>query len=177
MSRQEFLEELRERLLAEGASELVQGNLNYYSSYIDTEVSKGREEAEVLSELGHPSLIARSILDAAGYQVDGIPDVHPGGDARARESEGYSAASEAGYGSYRDGAAGSYGSEARSADSGQMPQQGGNPWIPLLLFIILLLVIVVLVFVGLFSLLSPILVPLLLVMLVVRLLGGGRRRW
>ena len=59
MTKQEFLEGLRERLLEEGANVLVPENLNYYDSYIEEEKQKGRTEEDVLEELGNPALIAR----------------------------------------------------------------------------------------------------------------------
>ena len=77
MTKQEFLQGLEERLTAEGAFQLVRENREFYSNYIDGEVAKGRTEEEVLEELGDPSLIGRTILDAAGYDVDGIPDTNP----------------------------------------------------------------------------------------------------
>lgn len=80
MTKQEFLDELALRLREEGAERLVAENVNYYRGYIEGEVAKGRREEEVLSELGNPALIARSILDAAGYRVDGVPDQNPDGD-------------------------------------------------------------------------------------------------
>ena len=80
MTKQEFLDELALRLREEGAERLVAENVEYYRSYIEEEVAKGRREEEVLSELGNPALIARSILDAAGYRVDGVPDRNPDGD-------------------------------------------------------------------------------------------------
>ena len=87
MTKQEFLEGLRERLLEEGADVLVPENLNYYDSYIEEEKQKGRTEEDVLAELGNPVLIARSILEAAGYEVDGIPDEGPGRYDNARTTE------------------------------------------------------------------------------------------
>lgn len=80
MTKQEFLDELALRLREEGAERLVAENVEYYRGYIEGEVAKGRREEEVLSELGNPALIARSILDAAGYRVDGVPDRNPDGD-------------------------------------------------------------------------------------------------
>ena len=89
MSKQQFLDELAARLREEGAELLVAENLNFYRSYIEEEVAKGRSEEEVLAELGNPALIARSILDAAGFQVDGMPDRNPEGDLGAGASKNY----------------------------------------------------------------------------------------
>lgn len=73
MNKREFLTELRKALSFELPEELVEGNINYYSSYIDGEVRKGRGQEEVLQELGDPKLIARSISDAIKSGADGIP--------------------------------------------------------------------------------------------------------
>ena len=70
MTKQEFLQGLEERLTAEGAFQLVRENREFYSNYIDGEDAKGRTEEEVLEELGDPSLIGRTILEAAGYDID-----------------------------------------------------------------------------------------------------------
>lgn len=94
MTKQEFLDELALRLREEGAERLVAENVDYYRSYIDEEVAKGRREEEVLSELGNPALIARSILDAAGYRVDGVPDRNPDGDLGENAGSYYRTQSE-----------------------------------------------------------------------------------
>lgn len=169
------MEELRERLEEEGAVSLIQENLKYYSSYIDGEIAGGKSEETVLEELGSPSLIAHSILDAAGYEVDGIPDVNPGGDARANsgsygtESGG---AYRAEYGQYgeQNGASQSGREEERAAENASWPA-----WVLPVGVLLLVLVLLLLMVIGVFWLLSPILVPLLIVLLIFRLLRGGRR--
>lgn len=176
MSRQEFLEELRGRLEEEGAVSLIQENLNYYSSYIDGEIAGGKSEETVLEELGSPSLIAHSILDAAGYEVDGIPDVNPGGDARVNSrgygTEGSGGACRTGYGQYGEhNSAGQPGREEdRAAEGGAWPA-----WVLPAGILLLILVLLLLMMIGVFWLLSPLLVPLLIVLLIFRLLRGGRR--
>lgn len=64
MTKQEFLEELKNALMGEVPAEVMMDSYRYYSTYIDEEVRKGRTEKEVLDELGKPSLIARSIVTA-----------------------------------------------------------------------------------------------------------------
>ncbi|RGS81864.1 DUF1700 domain-containing protein [Coprococcus sp. AF21-14LB] len=66
MTRSEFLEKLKEALADGMDSYIIQGHLNYYRDYIQEEVQKGRSEEEVLSELGDPWVIARSLLEAPG---------------------------------------------------------------------------------------------------------------
>ncbi len=63
MTKAEFIRGLQ-NALAEAPDALIIENVNYYSSYIDGELRKGRSEAEVMDELGEPQWIAKSILDA-----------------------------------------------------------------------------------------------------------------
>ncbi len=64
MTRQEFLEELKNALNGEVSPEVLMDTYRYYSTYIDEEIRKGKSEEEVLEELGMPGLIARSIIAA-----------------------------------------------------------------------------------------------------------------
>ena len=153
MTKQEFLEGLRERLLEEGADVLVPENLNYYDSYIEEEKQKGRTEEDVLEELGNPVLIARSILEAAGYEVDGIPDSDPGryDNARTSEEEQFSQ---------------QFSERSEHAEESFRPVTDKvMPWVILagVLFVVVILVL------GLFAILSYFLVPILIVIVIVRL--------
>ena len=74
MTKNEFLEGLRRALFSTGSNELINENINYYSSYIDEEIRKGRSEEEVVGELGDPRLLARSIKDAAGMSDEVIEE-------------------------------------------------------------------------------------------------------
>lgn len=153
MTKQEFLEGLRERLLEEGANVLVPENLNYYDSYIEEEKQKGRTEEDVLEELGNPALIARSILEAAGYEVDGVPDGETGGydNARTTEEEQFSQ---------------QFSERREQAEESFRPVTDKiMPWVILagVLFVVVILVL------GLFAILSYFLVPILIVIVIVRL--------
>lgn len=149
MNKAEFLAELRERMAAEGADALIPENLNYYDRYISEQCEKGKTEQEVLEELGNPALIARSILEAAGYEVDGIPDRREGSSRQEREVR---------FDTHMD---------AVHADrSGKI--------IFVLAFI---LILVLLILAGLFWILSPILVPVLLFACILRIFRGGGRRF
>ena len=39
-------------------------NVRYYQEYIDSEIRKGRNESEVMDQLGDPRLLAKSIIEA-----------------------------------------------------------------------------------------------------------------
>ena len=57
MTRQEFLETLRRKLNGRLSAAEVEDNIRYYDGYISREMTKGRSETEVLSDLGEPDLI------------------------------------------------------------------------------------------------------------------------
>ena len=153
MTKQEFLEGLQERLLEEGADVLVPENLNYYDSYIEEEKQKGRTEEDVLAELGNPALIARSILEAAGYELDGIPDQDPGRYDNARTTE------EEQFGQQ-------FSEKMEHAEETFRPVRDTvMPWVILaaVLFIVIILAL------GFFAILSRLLVPILIVVVIVRI--------
>lgn len=64
MTRQDFLEELKNALSGEVPAEVLMDSYRYYANYIEEELRNGRTEDEILEELGKPSLIARSIIAA-----------------------------------------------------------------------------------------------------------------
>jgi len=64
MTKQEFLDELRQSLSGNVSSEAIMDSYRYYSTYIEDEMRSGKTEEQVVDELGKPSLIARSIIAA-----------------------------------------------------------------------------------------------------------------
>ncbi len=64
MNRIEFIEKLQRALAAGLNSSQVADNVRFYQDYIDGEIRKGKSEAEVLSMLGDPRLLAKSIIEA-----------------------------------------------------------------------------------------------------------------
>ncbi|MBQ9550646.1 MAG: DUF1700 domain-containing protein [Lachnospiraceae bacterium] len=69
MNREQFLSELRQALSGSISPSSVNENIRFYEEYLDTEIRKGRTEEEVLSELGDPRLIARTIIDTSDTSV------------------------------------------------------------------------------------------------------------
>lgn len=64
MDKRAFMEKLQ-RALAGGLSSIqVADNMRYYQDYIESELRKGRSEADVLAQLGDPRLLAKSIIEA-----------------------------------------------------------------------------------------------------------------
>jgi uncharacterized membrane protein len=63
MNKEEFLEKLRLSLLGEVNSATINENLKYYEEYIMSEIRKGKTEEDVLTMLGDPRLIAKTIIE------------------------------------------------------------------------------------------------------------------
>ena len=74
MNKQEFLDRLRSALNGRLSPSQVAENINYYEDYINTEIRKGKSEAEVLKLLGDPRLIARTIVETSGGEKDDYQD-------------------------------------------------------------------------------------------------------
>lgn len=63
MDRTEFLNTLRSQLAGQMHEGKVAAHVRYYEDYIQSQVRSGRNEQDVLAELGDPRLIARTLLD------------------------------------------------------------------------------------------------------------------
>lgn len=72
MNKHEFLTGLQEALAPKMNQSQIQEQVNYYNSYIDSEIANGRSESEVVSELGDPWIIAKNVETnmggSAGYE-------------------------------------------------------------------------------------------------------------
>lgn len=150
MGKQEFIEQLKHSLNGSVSPSLVMENIQYYEDYINTEIRKGRNEDEVLSSLGDPRLIARTILET-NQQESGAAQ-----DAEFREA-GYS------YG-YQGGI------HQDTYDSGT--DQRRFIRIPGWVWLVAVILIVVLVISAVFSVLSflaPVILPIILVLFLVKL--------
>ncbi len=64
MSRYEFIEKLRASLSGKATQSAINENIRYYEEYLDTEIRKGKSEEEVISALGDPRLLAKTIIEA-----------------------------------------------------------------------------------------------------------------
>lgn len=88
MTKQEFLNELKEALLGKVTPEAMMDSYRYYDSYIDEYVRKGKSEEEVVEMLGKPALIARSIIAAqTGERVADVEFTEDGRERRVRRKE------------------------------------------------------------------------------------------
>jgi hypothetical protein len=88
MTKQEFLEELKQALSGEVTPEAMMDSYRYYDSYIDECIRKGQSEQEVTEALGRPYLIARSIIAAqTGERVADEEYTEDGRTRRVRHKE------------------------------------------------------------------------------------------
>lgn len=153
MTQNEFLQKLRETLENELKGNVVQDNINYYSNYILEEKKKGRDEAEVVAELGDPWAIAKTIIDSVETQN------------HTQDSNAYEPKQRQ-----------TSGQEKNASQSVQV--FGLNAWwkkLLLILGIIGVFAIIIAVIGGIFSLIAPFIVPLLIIVFVFRLIGRNRR--
>lgn len=153
MTRSEFLGKLKEALENELSGYLVQDNINYYNNYIMDEVKKGRNEEEVVAELGDPWVIAKTVIGSSEAQGNckGNNTYEPKQRKDPRQEQ---------------------------ESTGNLKLFGLNSWwkkLLLVLGIIGVFAIIIAVIGGIFSLVMPLLVPILVIVCVFRLIGRTRR--
>lgn len=154
MTKTEFLEALRRALNGNMAAASVEDNLKFYENYFYSEEAKGRSEAALLSELGDPRILARTLIDAA----------ERAGDAYAREANEtqFRAASGA---QNRD----EYREEAYSQGNGRTVQRVHMPGWLIAILVIMVFVVVISVVGSLMWAILPYLIPVVLVVYIIRL--------
>ena len=89
MSKAEFLEQLRLSLNGRIDADQVLDNLRYYEEYINSQLRQGKTEEEVMSMLGSPRLIARTITDAQSDGADGYAEYEQDAQGFGRFGQGY----------------------------------------------------------------------------------------
>lgn len=152
MDRTEFIERLQRALASGVNSGQVAEHIRYYQEYIDSELSKGRSEAEIMTQLGDPRLLAKSIIEA---------------NKRAGTS----------YGSNREydeevaGDTQDWRAESGAVQGKQLVMPG---WLVMLIITVIVLVIIG-VATALLSVLAPVIIVVLIVVLVVKSVQGWRR--
>lgn len=167
MTKEEFLEGLKRALFSTGSQSLIEYNLDYYSSYIDGEIAKGRSMDEVMNELGDPRLIANSIKVAEGYSdvFVGLEDEVIDGNA----------------GDYKENSDFEFNTKGFDKDYEERHKENGafkiynmndKSLILPLIIALAVLILVVVVIVAVFSFLAPVLLPIIAVLIVVGLIKG-----
>jgi uncharacterized membrane protein len=71
MNCEEFLGLFREALDGKVPEHIIQDNINYYRSYIQGEVRGGKDEASVISSLGDPRLLAKTVEESTKFAQGG----------------------------------------------------------------------------------------------------------
>lgn len=166
MNKQDFINRLRAALNGNVAPNVVAENVNYYSSYIDAEMQKGKSEAEVLGLLGDPRLIARTIIDTnpwngqGGYKEAGGSDSVYGADDYTNEN-------------YRNQNSGSETDQTyrqaqyvRSANNLRVSRIPG--WLWTIISIVIMVAVISLVL-SVLSFLAPVIITIAVVMFLVKL--------
>ena len=65
MNKQEFIDRLTAALNGRIPAPQVEDTIQYYQDYINTQIRSGKSETGVMSALGDPRLIARTIIETA----------------------------------------------------------------------------------------------------------------
>ncbi len=73
MTKQEFMTELQRALNGRMGSAKAAPHVSYYQEYIEIEMRKGRQEEEVMEELGSPRLLAKSICEVSDKEAPDAP--------------------------------------------------------------------------------------------------------
>ena len=149
MDKREFIDKLQRALAGGLGSSLVAENVRYYEEYIDSEIRKGRSEAEVLAQLGDPRLLAKSIIEA---------------NKRTGESYG----SNRGFDDEISDDAGER-NQDRTASDGRTVMLPG--WLILLIVTVAVLVIIGVV-TSLLAFFAPVIIVVLVVLLVIKIFQG-----
>ncbi|MDR1547780.1 MAG: DUF1700 domain-containing protein [Hungatella sp.] len=157
MSRQEFLQRLREALSGEVPGSVIEENIRYYEEYISTEVSNGSTEEAVIASIGDPRLIARTIFEAN--------ENAKGSGSGRTYYESYSGADRNVY-------------EEPENFGRHMHYIDLSKWYWKLLGVVVFILfffLIASIVTGIFSLLMPIMGPLLLIFLIVWFVRGSKR--
>ena len=63
MDKKEFMDILRQSLQGEVDDNIIEQNIRFYNEYISSQ--RGKNESEVIKEIGDPRLIAKTIIETA----------------------------------------------------------------------------------------------------------------
>lgn len=67
MNCEEFLRQFRDTLDGKVSENVIQDNVNYYRSYINSQIAAGQSEPDVLRMLGDPRLLAKTIEESSKF--------------------------------------------------------------------------------------------------------------
>ena len=158
MSKEEFLQELREALAGDVPEAVIRDNLSYYGSYLSQEMAKGRSVDEIVEEIGEPFIVARTIID------------HCEASGACGGNDGYGSYQETYSDTRSQGGNQGYGTSGQQNPFPNMRYIDLNKWYWKLLAIVLLFSVVSLVFQiigGIFALLIRFSGPICMIALLV----------
>lgn len=167
MTKEEFLEGLKRALFSTGSQSLIEYNLDYYSSYIDGEIAKGRSMDDVMNELGDPRLIANSIKVAEGYS-----DVFVGLEGEVIDGNAGDYKENSDFEFNTKGFDKDYEESHKENGAFKIYNMNGKSLILPLIIALAVLILVVVVIVAVFSFLAPVLLPIIAVLIVIGLIKG-----
>ncbi|MDE5824273.1 MAG: hypothetical protein K2N44_10645 [Lachnospiraceae bacterium] len=160
MNCEEFLRQFRDALDGKVSENMIQDNVNYYRSYINSQTAGGKSEADVLRMLGDPRLLAKTIEESSKF-------------ASGRESQG-GYANEFNNGYYTNSNYGNYAnySSARGEDRTYTDAADGRRsripgWLITCIVVIVIVLVLSVVF-HVFVILAPYIMVFLLAGFVVR---------
>lgn len=145
MNKEEFITRLQQSLAGGLSGTQVAEHVRYYREYIDSEIHRGRMEAEVLAQLGDPRLLAKSIIEA-----------NKAGSAREYDEEVAGDVQGAGY--------------DRTGHVRRVMLPG---WLVMLIIVVFALIVIGLVS-SLLYIFAPVIMSVLIVLLVVKVIQGSR---
>lgn len=149
MDKNEFLEKLQRTLAGGLSSSQVAENIRYYQEYIESEIRKGASEEEVLSQLGDPRLLAKSIIEANKHAGESY------GSNREYDEE-----------IADDTASGRYG--------GNFEHRIVLPGWLMMVIITVIIILVIGIATSLISLFAPVIIVGLVILLIVKLFQGNK---
>lgn len=149
MNKEEFITRLQHSLAGGLSASQVAEHVRYYREYIDSEIHKGRTEAEVLAQLGEPRLLARSIIEASKAG---------GGNGASRQ--------------YDEEVAGDV-QDAGYDRTGRVRRVMLPGWLMMLIVVVFALIVIGLVS-SLLYIFAPVIMAVLIVLLVVKVIQGSR---
>ena len=144
MTKREFLEKLKNALGNDLTGPIIQENVDYYDQYISEEVNRGRNEEEVISELGDPWVLAQTIIDTA----------------ESSQNSGNNYTYDPNPGSYEN---------ENATERGFSSSGGWFKMIVVLLVIIGVLIVLLIVVGGILRFIAPILLPVLVLSMLIRM--------
>lgn len=169
MNKEDFLRGLQNALSGEVPPNVVRDNLNYYENYIRTELQNGRDEDQVMGELGDPRLIAKTIIDTT-------PGAGAGGFEEYRAYGNFGFGGNSASESHSNGKAD--GTDSRKSTGGNIRYYDLNKWYwkaAGVALVILIVMVIVMLISGILSILIPLIPFILIAMMITWFFRGGAR--